>query len=69
MPWHVSKGHSGCTASKPYAVIKETDNSVEGCHATRSEANDHMRALYSSEGKGTERYVQSRARLHPGAER
>lgn len=70
MPWHVSKGHSGCPDAKPYAVIKETDGSVEGCHPTRTEANDHMRALYANEGTNeSARYVQTRARLHPGADR
>jgi hypothetical protein len=68
VPWHVSKG-SGCPDGKPYAVVRETDNHVEGCHPTRTEANNHMRALYSNEGKGTERYVQTRARLHPGPQR
>jgi hypothetical protein len=65
----VSKGHSGCPDSKPYAVVKETDGSVEGCHPTRTEANDHLRALYANERSGGDRYIQSRAALHPGPER
>lgn len=49
MPWRVEHNPSRCTPSKPWAVVKETDQSVEGCHASKEEANDHMKALYASE--------------------
>lgn len=50
MPWNVSKGHSGCPSDTPYAVVKEADGSVEGCHATQEEADAQVAALYASEG-------------------
>lgn len=52
MPWHVSKS-SECGSSEPWAVIKDSDGSVEGCHATKAQAEDQMAALYASEGKTT----------------
>lgn len=45
MPWNVEKRDS------EFCVIKESDNSVEGCHPTQDEANDQMAALYASESK------------------
>jgi HK97 family phage prohead protease len=52
MPWHVSRSDE-CPASKPWAVIKDTDDTVEGCHETEDAAKAQMRALYASE-KATE---------------
>ena len=49
MPWHIAKSDS-CPPAKPFAVIKDDDGTVEGCHGTRDAANAQMRALYSSEG-------------------
>lgn len=49
MPWHIEKGHSKCADSKPYAVVKDSDGSVEGCHPTRAKAEDQMAALYANE--------------------
>ena len=43
MPWSISKRDG------QYCVIKDTDGSVEGCHASRGEAADQIRALYASE--------------------
>lgn len=48
MPWHVAQS-SRCPASKPWAVIKDADSSIEGCHATQDDANKQMAALYASE--------------------
>lgn len=48
MPWHVAKSDE-CPASKPWAVIKDSDGSIEGCHATQDAAEDQMAALYASE--------------------
>lgn len=53
MPWHVTKS-SECAADTPWAVVKDDDGSVEGCHATEAEANEQMRALYSSEDDAAE---------------
>lgn len=50
MPWHVAKS-SKCPASKPWACIKNTDGTIEGCHATKEAARKQMAALYANEGK------------------
>lgn len=49
VPWHISKNHSSCPASKPYAVVKDADGSVAGCHASNSDAQSQLAALYASE--------------------
>lgn len=46
MPWDVVK------RGAEWCVVKRTDNTVEKCHATEAEANQHMAALYSSEAGG-----------------
>lgn len=51
MPWHVAKSAS-CPASKPYAVIKESDGSVVACHATKESAQHQVAALYANEPGG-----------------
>lgn len=51
VPWHVARNSSKCPSSKPYAVVKDADGSVAGCHATEASANDQLRALYASEPK------------------
>jgi HK97 family phage prohead protease len=48
MPWHVAKS-AGCPSSRPWAVIKDADGSVAGCHPTEASANDQLAALYASE--------------------
>lgn len=48
MPYHV--GQSGrCPAGKPWAVIKDSDGQVMGCHATQAEAQQQLAALYAAE--------------------
>src|SRR4030095_10672696 len=42
MPWHVEK------RDDEYCVIKDSDDSNEGCHPTEAEANRHMAALYAN---------------------
>lgn len=49
MPWHVGTS-SQCPASKPHAVIKDSDGSVVGCHATKEKANKQLAALNANEG-------------------
>lgn len=49
MPWSVVEGHDGCGPDEPYAVVKEADGSVEGCHATQEEAQAQVDALYAAE--------------------
>jgi HK97 family phage prohead protease len=43
-----------CPESKPFAVIKDDDGEVEGCHETEEAAKRQMAALYASEGKTME---------------
>jgi hypothetical protein len=49
VPWHVAKGQ-GCPASKPWAVVKDSDGSKVACHETKAEATKQVAALYASEG-------------------
>lgn len=48
MPWHVAKS-SQCPADRPWAVVKDSDGEIEGCHASQQQANDQMAAMYASE--------------------
>lgn len=48
MPWHVSRSEE-CPPNRPFAVIKDSDGSVEACHVTEDDANDQVKALYSAE--------------------
>ncbi len=43
MPWKIEKRDG------EFCVIKTDSGENEGCHATRTEANNHMAALYASE--------------------
>lgn len=49
MPWHIEQGHSECPSSEPFAVVRNADGAVEGCHGTRDGAEDQLAALYASE--------------------
>jgi uncharacterized protein len=51
MPWTVSKSEQ-CPASRPWAVVKDADGSVEGCHATEADANAQLVALNIAEAEG-----------------
>ncbi len=53
MPWHKVHGHSECSEDKPWAVVKDSDGTVSGCHATEKEADDQLAALYAAEGDST----------------
>lgn len=46
MPWHISNNHSECSG---FAVVKDSDGKVVGCHKTKSEAEAQLAALYASE--------------------
>jgi phage head maturation protease len=35
----------------PWAVVKDDDNSLEGCHMSKDKAQDQQAALYANEGK------------------
>jgi len=46
MPWHVSSDHEECSG---YAVVKDSDGSVAGCHDTKAKAEAQLKALYANE--------------------
>ena len=54
MPWHVEKNASKCSPSKPWAVIKDSDGSVAGCHETKDGANQQLKALYANDSVAIE---------------
>lgn len=54
MPWRVEESGQ-CPASRPYAVIKDEDGTVEGCHETVADAEAQLVALNISESERAER--------------
>lgn len=52
MPWHKVHNHSGCSSGE-WAVVKDADGSVAGCHGSEADADDQLAALYASEGDAT----------------
>ena len=48
MPWSIVEGDERCDAGE-FAVVKDADNELEGCHATREAAEEQLAALYASE--------------------
>src|SRR5512139_3066838 len=60
MPWHVAKSDQ-CPASRPWAVIKDADGEVEGCHASEAAAAKQMAALYASEEDDMGRSIEWRS--------
>jgi hypothetical protein len=53
VPWHIVQDHAECPEGEPWAVVKDADGSVAGCHASQSAANDQLAALYASETEAT----------------
>jgi HK97 family phage prohead protease len=51
MPWTVEQS-AECPESRPWAVVKDSDGSVEGCHATEADANAQLVALNIAEAEG-----------------
>jgi HK97 family phage prohead protease len=49
MPWSVSRSDE-CPSSRPWACIRDSDGTVEGCHSTEEAAQAQQRALYAREG-------------------
>jgi hypothetical protein len=48
MPWRVESDNAECGAGQ-FAVVKEADGTVEGCHDTEESAQAQVDALYASE--------------------
>ena len=44
MPWHIEES-AACPASRPYAVIKDGTDEVEGCHPSEAAAERQLTAL------------------------
>ena len=49
MPYSVKKDESSCPASEPWAVVKDDDGHVMGCHETEEEAQQQIAALHAQE--------------------
>ncbi|HKU51962.1 MAG TPA: hypothetical protein VJQ25_05815, partial [Nitrospira sp.] len=49
MPWHIEEDSGSCPASRPWAVVKDSDGEVEGCHSSKDAAENQMAALYAQE--------------------
>lgn len=52
MPYHVAKS-SECPASRPWAVVKDADGEVMGCHETREGAVAQIGAIESEEDEAS----------------
>jgi hypothetical protein len=50
MPWHISNKKEGCSG---YAVVKDDDGEIVGCHKTEEDAKNQLAALYASEANST----------------
>jgi hypothetical protein len=48
VPWHKVHNHTEC-GSGQWAVVKDSDGSVAGCHGSEAEADKQLAALYASE--------------------
>jgi hypothetical protein len=55
MPWHIGKSKQ-CPASKPFAVIKDGEGKVQGCHSSEAKAKNQLSALYASEERSMNRF-------------
>jgi hypothetical protein len=49
MPWHIETTNPACASG--YAVVKDSDGEIEGCHATRREALAQLAALNIAESE------------------
>jgi len=56
MPWTVSRSDE-CPASRPWAVIKDDDGSIEGCHASEANAQAQLVALNIAESESDRSYT------------
>jgi 2'-5' RNA ligase len=49
MPYRVEQDHPDCGADTPWAVVKEADSELMGCHESEAAALEQMAALYAAE--------------------
>lgn len=47
MPWHVAQDHPDCPGG--WAVVKDDDGTLAGCHPTEAQALEQVQALYAQE--------------------
>jgi HK97 family phage major capsid protein/HK97 family phage prohead protease len=50
MPWSIKKDDR-CPTDKPWGVVKDTDNELEGCHPSEAAAKKQQAALYANEDR------------------
>lgn len=50
VPYRIEQGHPDCGADTPWAVVKEGDGELMGCHETKAAALEQQAALYAEEG-------------------
>lgn len=58
MPWHIEPDHPGCDG---YAVVKDEDEELEGCHRTEAQAKAQLAALNIAEADDLEEDAALRA--------
>jgi hypothetical protein len=46
MPWHIDNDNPDCSG---FAVVKDSNGEIEGCHDTRKQAERQLAALHASE--------------------
>lgn len=51
MPWHIEADNPSCDG---FAVVKDDDGTVEGCHASEESAQAQLGALYAAEAMAEE---------------
>ena len=52
MPWHIEDDNPDCAG---FAVVKDADGSIAGCHDTKDDADQQMAALYANEPEAASR--------------
>jgi 2'-5' RNA ligase len=50
VPYSIVQDHPDCGADTPWAVVKEADGELMGCHETEAQAQEQQAALYAEEG-------------------
>jgi HK97 family phage prohead protease len=51
MPWSIRSSHPECPTAEPFAVVKDDDESVVGCHMSQKSAEKQMAALHANEAR------------------
>lgn len=54
MPWHIETDNLECNG---YAVVKDADGEVEGCHRSEEQAQRQIAALYAAETPMADRAI------------